>query len=455
MERLLVVSSDSHGGPPPADYRPYLDPQHRDALDDHLADVAMLQGVLQLVGYPFSEDVLDVVDDRGAIRGGGADGAFDPARRLREAEAEGVVAEVINPGTQDLGPAPFYEIMCSRYSPELRAAGAMAHNRWLAEFCAYAPDRLLGMALTEPWPDMAAAVAQLHWAREHGLRGVWTDQFAGLEGEAPGLWDRAWDPFWAACADLELPVHIHIGFGIPQGTPQMVMRAAVQMAQDDPKAMDDVAGDLFDSIFQSRKPLWQLMAGGVLDRHPRLRVVLAEQHADWLPATLAYLDRQHAAGEFDVPRPPSEYWRSGSFAVTCTAVRRSDLESRHEVGVERMMFGTDYPHMEGTWPNTRDWLRATFVDVPEAEARAILGENAVDLYGLDRKVLAAVAAEVGPTPAEILDGDHRIDPRLIEQFHRRSGYSKPRLASFDEAELAAGVQEDLEHLVASSGGSAR
>jgi predicted TIM-barrel fold metal-dependent hydrolase len=311
------------------------------------------------------------------------------------------------------------------------------------------------MALTEPWPDLAAAGGQLRWAKEAGLHGVWTDQFAGLDDEAPAFWDGSWDPFWAACADLELPVQVHIGFGIPQGTTQTVMRGFVQLVEEsgNPNLMDDAAGDLFDSLFQSRRPLWQLMLGGVLDRHPGLRVVITEQHADWLPATLAYLDRAHEAGELRTARPPSDYWRSGSLAVTCTSVRRSDLEVRHEVGVDRMMFGSDFPHMEGTWPNTLDWLRATFADVPEDEARRILGANAIDLYGLDRAALHAVAAEVGPLADDILRGDHEIDPRLLEQFHRRSGYSKPKLASFDEAELAAGVREDIDGLAALAGGA--
>jgi predicted TIM-barrel fold metal-dependent hydrolase len=429
---------------PPEAYREYLDPQYRDALDLHLKDMGTLTPVLELAGFPFSDDVLDVIDTRGAIRSGGYDGYFDPARRLAEVEADGVVAEIIHPGSQREGPAPFFEIMVDRYSPELRAAGARAFNRHMAEFCSHAPERLLGTALIETWPDMDAAVAELRRAREAGLRVIWTDQFVGLPDEAPGFWDRYWDPLWATCVELDVPVHIHIGFGIPQGSPQMFMREFLEMvkASDDPAAMQDAASDLFDSLFPSRRPLWQLMWGGAFDRFPELKVVFAEQHCDWVPVTLEHLDRRHAQAPASMQLRPSEYWQRNCMAA-CTATRPSDVAARHAVGVDKMMFATDYPHMEGTWPNTLPWLQVAFGQVPEDEVRAILGGNAIELYGLDRPLLESVAARVGPKVADVL-GDHPVDSALVEHFHTRSGFNKPALYSFEADELEAAVDEDVE-----------
>ena len=98
---------------------------------------------------------------------------------------------------------------------------------------------------------------------------------------------------------------------------------------------------------------------------------------------------------------------------------------RHEIGVDRLMFGTDYPHPEGTWPNTQQWIRHAFAGVPEAEARAILGENTIRCYGLDRARLEAVARRIGPDPASLLaTGD--VDERLLTQFHHRAGYLRPK-----------------------------
>ena len=89
------------------------------------------------------------------------------------------------------------------------------------------------------------------------------------------------------------------------------------------------------------------------------------------------------------------------------------------------MFGTDYPHHEGTWPNTREWIKVAFEGVTEDEARLILGENAVALYGLDRPALLATAARVGPTVEEVLVARHDVDEALIAHFHKRSGFSRP------------------------------
>jgi hypothetical protein len=89
-----------------------------------------------------------------------------------------------------------------------------------------------------------------------------------------------------------------------------------------------------------------------------------------------------------------------------------------------MMFGVDYPHPEGTWPNTLDWVRTTFAGVPEADTRRLLGENAIECYGLDQVALAEVAERIGPTAAEVGDASG-VEPLLVQDFHDRSGYASP------------------------------
>ncbi len=299
---------------------------------------------------------------------------------------------------------------------------------------------------------MNAAVDQLVQARDTGFGGIWTDQYAGLDEEAPGVWDRSWDPFWSACVELELAVHFHIGFGIPQGTPQTIMREFMKMVQEsgDAQAIADAGSDLFDNIFSSRRPLWQLMWGGVLDRYPTLKVVFAEQHAGWLPPTLNYLDGVYTNAAGPLTMKPSDYWRKRDFAVTCTSIRPSDLDGRDEIGVAKIMFGTDFPHMEGTWPNTQLWLGEALAGLKEADVRAILGENAIRFYGLDREKLGKVANRVGPTTDQIVAPRDPVDPELLEQFHRRSGFNKGPLVSFDESELRVAVEEDIKMALADS-----
>ena len=127
-----------------------------------------------------------------------------------------------------------------------------------------------------------------------------------------------------------------------------------------------------------RRPMWQLMLGGVFDRHPGLRFVPTEIRIDWIPATLRHLDRIYEEHRRDLPaqRKPSEYWRSNCLAGA-SFIHKAEVEMRREIGVETISFGRDYPHPEGTWPHTREWLRDAFVGVPDDEVRLMLGENAI------------------------------------------------------------------------------
>jgi hypothetical protein len=122
--------------------------------------------------------------------------------------------------------------------------------------------------------------------------------------------------------------------------------------------------------------------------------------------------------------------------------RRYEIKRRSQIGVHRMMFGIDYPHPEGTWPNTLDWIRTAFAGVPEAEARRMLGLNAIECYGLDADHLSSIAQRIGPTAADLLEGPDRVQPALIEHFHLRSGYASPA-ERVDESRLQRSVSEDI------------
>jgi predicted TIM-barrel fold metal-dependent hydrolase len=144
--------------------------------------------------------------------------------------------------------------------------------------------------------------------------------------------------------------------------------------------------------------------GGVFERHPTLRLAFTEQRSTWVAETLADLDSIYYSSFQDlgqlIPRPPSEY-----FAQNCwlgvSFMSRFEAERRNEIGVDRLMWGSDYPHFEGTWGYTSLSLRNTFSGVPVDEVRSILGENATKLFGLDRAVLRGIADKIGPTPEDI------------------------------------------------------
>src|SRR5579862_8527035 len=208
---ITVVSADSHACLPAREYLPYLDPQYREAAKVLIEDVDSFHEVIGMFGYPFRGDALAAIDGRRAIRNGGELGWFDLERRLRETEADGVVAEILHPGGP-IGRPPFFDSGASLCSPELRAAGARAHNRFLTDFCSVAPERLLGVHCVYPWPDAAAAAERCREARDSGAPAIYVAQQAGVPDDpCPAFYEPFWDPFWAACEELDLVIHVHAG----------------------------------------------------------------------------------------------------------------------------------------------------------------------------------------------------------------------------------------------------
>lgn len=437
-EPLMIVSSDGHVTARPEDYEQYLDPQYRHLMPEYISDINERNKHMAAFGYPFTPDVLEVIDDRRVIETGGECGAFDPHRRLRECEAEGVVAEVLLPGT-DLGNAPFCTNQDRVRPPELRAAGGRAYNRWLTDFCSVDPKRLLGVAYVYPYPDWASVAEDCRIAKEAGFVGIHPPSQTGTEAALPPVYDPYWDPMWAACQDYDLTVNIHAGFGSAEGAVEGAVEKAKEDAQkaaaENSMMMGMASVDKFDptidyqdsvrqQTFESgpqRRILWQMMWGGVLDRFPKLKVAITEIHGDWAPATLEYLDEQYEKGKTPLKMPPSEYFKR-NFAIGASLMRHTDVEARHKLGLDKLMFGTDYPHMEGSWPNTLAWIQCVLGNVPENEARMILGENSINFFGLDREYLKAAALRYGPFPADVFG--QTPDPILVRHLHFRGGLDK-------------------------------
>ena len=129
------------------------------------------------------------------------------------------------------------------------------------------------------------------------------------------------------------------------------------------KAVQNVKVDL-----RPRQAFWQLVQGGVFDRHPQIKVVFSEVRSDWLPETLAYLDERFEKERHLTKLKPSEYFERHCY-IAPSSPRPAEMKQRREIGIDRMLLGVDYPHVEGTWPNTWDWLRSIFTDFSE-EKRA-------------------------------------------------------------------------------------
>lgn len=382
-EHYVVISADCHGGGNVGDYRPYLERRYHDDFDAWLATFE----------NPYDD-----------IAGDDAGRNWDSSRRLRELEADGIVAEVLFPNTIP----PFFPKVSLVHQPpgagagdlERRWAGLRAHNRWLADFCADAPGRRAGICQIM-LHDVEGSVAEIRWAAEHGLTGGVLLPGAPPGSGVPPLYAPDYEPIWSACEEVGLPVNHHSGSAAPD-------------FGDYPAAS---AMFLLEVTWWAHRTLWHLLFSGVMERHSALRLVFTEQGTAWLPEELRRLDYYHArlrgvggaAGSqeakfggstHELSLKPSEYW-ARQCHLGSSFIRRPEVELRDAVGVERIMWGSDFPHLEGCWPYSRQHLRLAFAGVPEAEVRAMVGGNAARVYGFDLDALAPLAARFGPTPAEV------------------------------------------------------
>lgn len=388
MSNYLVISSDGHAGPPPEVYREYLTADYRQAFDEHQAQLE----AGRMVNTAFVDEWDEETGDR-EMRA-----AYDSAVRDRVLDAEGVAAEVLFPDADVLGTgrtasSPFGSGLASGAGadPEAVRAGARAHNRWLADFVAESPTRRIGVAVVPITAGVEEAVAEIRWAAEHGLKGVmiptrWFD--------APAYLDPVYEPVWAALAEAGLVLHTHSGAGPADYGPG-------------PGVVGIYAAEAW---WWAARPFWVLLLSGVFERHPDLRYVIAENGAWWVPDIVARMDEKwlggHTTRKFgdaftrDLSMKPSEYVdRNCFFAASTPGV--DEIERRHAIGVGNLIWGNDLPHPEGTYPHTRRWINERFRDVPEDEARRILGLNAAELYGLDLEALAPIVERIGMTPDEV------------------------------------------------------
>jgi predicted TIM-barrel fold metal-dependent hydrolase len=310
-------------------------------------------------------------------------GEFDMDARRAELDADGVAGEVVFPQM-----APFGAGLI-QYRHEVPAeenwAGIQAYNRWLADFCKAGGGRQAGVALINV-DDIDASVAEIRAAKEMGL-------FGGVllptsTGSHPYYHDPRYEPIWQVCAELDMPVQSHSGWSPDYGD----VPAATAMY------ITEVAGF-------AHRPFAALVWSGAFERHPNLKLVFTETGCSWILETLRLLDKYSLNPIFKyftkgLSLTPREYfarqcWLGASF------LGPDEGEDRHRVGLDRYMWGTDYPHLEGTWPNTMDKLRETFGGYPEGEIRAMLGDTAVGVYGFDRAVLDPIAEKIGPEVDDI------------------------------------------------------
>ncbi len=394
-DRHLVISSDGHAGLPPERYRDYLESKYHAAFD---AALPLQIAMTQQMSKTFLVSDINAEWRRG--RAEALSGAWDHDARVKVLDADGVAGEILFPdGVTEMNSPPFgagFSMPSEGVVPELQWAGCRAHNRWMAEFVSMAPERRIGLACVPAFWEIADAVAEARWAREHGLGGVILPvQWGKL---APYHHPR-YDPFWAECEALGLPIHFHSG-----PAPMADYFGPIPPEPGQPELPGAVGIYVTEVAWWNVRPLTFLIWGGVFERFPRLKVAVTEGTTVWVPEYLRLMDHRfevtHYAqklGDYrsHLKSKPSEYFaRNVHLGASCMPRREAEL--RHEIGLGQIMWGTDYPHPEGSWPYTRDQMLDTFTGLPDDEIAAMLGGNAAEFYGFDTEKLAPLVARIGP-----------------------------------------------------------
>ncbi len=399
LDRYTIISSDTHAGGSHEQYREYLDPSFRDEFDAWRGQ--------------YKNPWRDLRDTDLRVRN------WDDARRDADTLPDGVVGEVVYPNTVP----PFYPGFVLFAGPPQaedyprRRAGIHAHNRWMVDFCARHPERRAGIGQFF-LNDVADAIADVRWIKAHGLRGgVLLPSVAPDVKWIEPLYSRAYDPLWAEIQDLELVVNIHSGTGSPDYGPHGAA-SVLHVAE---------------MSWYGQRAFVHLVLGGVLERFPGLQVVMTEGAAASIPPLLNSLDdtirrvQTGAIGELKyreedrLPRLASEYFAQSCW-VGASFPNIPDVAAARVLGLDRIMWGSDYPHDEGTPPFTREHLRQVFPGFAEADLRAILGETAAALYGFDLEALAPFVAQYGPTVAEIAEPLDELPAEPNEVLLRAAAY---------------------------------
>jgi len=412
MSKILMISSDCHAGALPAGYNEYMPKKYHAAASDWWLSYA--REMMSRAGTFFDQEAVDEYSEKAGDSSGGGwmramsdpsvtlsdpeimrllsdetspfaprRGEFDLEQRIEDLDGDGVAGEVIFPQMATFGGGLIQ--YRNPVAPELNLVGLQAYNRWLADFCAPQRERMAGIALINV-DDIDVTLKEIRSAKEMGLWGGVL--LPTSTGDHPFYHHPRYDPLWALCEELEMPLHAHSGWSPDYG--DVPCATAMFISEVDKWA---------------QRPFTALVWAGVFERHPNLKFILTETGCSWILETLRCLEFKADNPIFkhftkDLSLRPSEYFARQCYLGASFFPAHEGVD-RYKIGIDRLMYGTDYPHLEGTWPDTMNAMRDTFSEYPEGEIRAILGENAAGVYGFDVSALRRVADRIGPELADI------------------------------------------------------
>ncbi len=369
----LEISPDRWTDRVPAKYRGYAPRLVK--LPDGGDGVIVENRPIYVLGLAITAKPYEEHSPVGICYEGGA-GAGSPEQRLHEQDLDGVDLEVLFTSAGNSG---FWRGIRDDVA---YCAVLHAYNAFLAEeYCAAAPHRLLATGLI-PNAGIDAALSELEYCAKAGLRCIALGALpAGKSYPTPDD-----DRFWAAALDLNMPITVHVAMGGSDGPPVKFPR--------DPGGLPNSAnpGYMLSGTATRARNGVQLALAGVFDRFPNLRIYFAETNTGWYPSAMELLDDQYERvrhwgarlyGMEPLKRKPSEYIRDHCYYGFTKDFL--GVELRHKIGVDRVMWASDFPHGAGDWPHSLELIDDMFAGVPDDERYAMLAGNAVDFFHLDNE----------------------------------------------------------------------
>jgi predicted TIM-barrel fold metal-dependent hydrolase len=289
-----------------------------------------------------------------------------PAERLRAMDADGVAYSVLYPSFAGFSGETFGALTDS----DLELACVQAYNDWLLAEWTSCSDRFISQCIV-PVAPVEVAVAEIERAIGRGHRGVVFPALPMHLRDVPHINSAEYDPIWATCQDLEVPLCFHAG-----SSRQLQFPVAPTLSPELAAALQAVtrpASAVFDFV--------NLLFSRILLRFPKLKVVFAESTIGWGTFILEYADHQYEQDHCDYELKPSEMFRRQCYLTGWYDPVK--INARH-IGMDRIMWATNFPTANSTWPDSQAFVEKCMVGMSEDERKQILWENAAKLYKLKK-----------------------------------------------------------------------
>lgn len=354
-----IISADSHVAIRDASVLEHLEKRHHEAYQQ-----ARMEYLRRLMARAKAKDgALPIQSAERPWEAAGRPGEHDAAERLKDMDIDGVQAEVLYSDVEA-------GVAFNSLAGEARIAAFRAFNDAALAFASADPKRLLIVYLV-PIVEIDEAVTEVQRLAREGARAFMLPLYPTDLG-LPPYFDERYAPLFSAIEETGIPISQHVG---ANEALWHILRYDTTPAK---------------GVFQSLPPIFMAevlanwIVGGVFERHPRLQVVLVEAGLGWIPYFLERLDtmkKRHGWDHYQMLKElPSHYWQQNMLATF--EEDTYGVSQRHRLGVERLMWATDYPHPDSTWPHSQEVLETHFKDVPVEEARRMIGGNAARLYRL-------------------------------------------------------------------------